>query len=61
MHLTAPNKPINAKWLIEEIQSIGAAIQYILLWVNDLGLDVDWMCAPLFCPGVVCVRCGCSQ
>ena len=36
------------------IQSIGAAIQNILLMAYDLGLDAGWMCAPLFCPEVVC-------
>ncbi len=35
------------------IQSIGAAIQNMLLIVYDLGLDAGWMCAPLFCPEVV--------
>ena len=36
------------------IQSIGAAIQNMLLMAYDLGLDGSWMCAPLFCPDVVC-------
>ena len=36
------------------IQSLGAAIQNILLMAYDLGLDTGWMCAPLFCPEVVC-------
>jgi coenzyme F420-0:L-glutamate ligase/coenzyme F420-1:gamma-L-glutamate ligase len=36
------------------IQSIGAAIQNMLLTAYDLGLDSGWMCAPLFCPEVVC-------
>ena len=36
------------------IQSIGAAIQNMLLMAYDLGLDGGWMCAPLFCPDVVC-------
>ncbi|GAC1568829.1 MAG: nitroreductase family protein [Ktedonobacteraceae bacterium] len=35
------------------IQSIGAAIQNMLLVAYDLGLDAGWMCAPLFCPEVV--------
>lgn len=35
------------------IQSIGAAIQNLLLSVHAAGLDAGWMCAPLFCPGVV--------
>ena len=36
------------------IQSIGAAIQNMLLMTYDLGLDAGWMCAPLFCPDIVC-------
>ena len=36
------------------IQSIGAGIQNMLLMAYDLGLDAGWMCAPLFCPEVVC-------
>ena len=35
------------------IQSLGAAIQNILLSAYSLGLDTGWMCAPLFCPEVV--------
>lgn len=36
------------------IQSLGAAIQNMLLMAYELGLDGGWMCAPLFCPQVVC-------
>ena len=36
------------------IQSLGAAVQNMLLMAYDLGLDGGWMCAPLFCPEVVC-------
>ena len=36
------------------IQSLGAAIQNMLLMAYDLGLDTCWMCAPLFCPEVAC-------
>ncbi len=36
------------------VQSIGAAMQNMLLMAYDLGLDGGWMCAPLFCPEVVC-------
>jgi coenzyme F420-0:L-glutamate ligase / coenzyme F420-1:gamma-L-glutamate ligase len=36
------------------IQSLGAAIQNMLLMAYDLGLDTGWMCAPLFCPDIVC-------
>lgn len=35
------------------IQSLGAAIQNILLAAYSLGLDTGWMCAPLFCPDTV--------
>lgn len=35
------------------IQSIGAAIQNLLLAIYAAGLDGGWMCAPLFCPDVV--------
>jgi coenzyme F420-0:L-glutamate ligase / coenzyme F420-1:gamma-L-glutamate ligase len=35
------------------VQSIGAAIQNLLLMAYALGLDAGWMCAPLFCPDVV--------
>jgi F420 biosynthesis protein FbiB-like protein len=36
------------------IQSLGAAVQNMLLMAYDLGLDTCWMCAPLFCPEIVC-------
>ncbi len=36
------------------IQSLGAAVQNMLLTAYELGLDGGWMCAPLFCPEVVC-------
>ncbi|MGH3090486.1 MAG: TIGR03668 family PPOX class F420-dependent oxidoreductase [Rubrobacteraceae bacterium] len=32
------------------IQSLGAAVQNMLLAAYGLGLDTSWMCAPLFCP-----------
>jgi len=35
------------------IQSLGAAIQNLLLSVYAAGLDAGWMCAPLFCPEIV--------
>ncbi|MGA7732156.1 MAG: TIGR03668 family PPOX class F420-dependent oxidoreductase [Chloroflexia bacterium] len=35
------------------VQSLGAAIQNLLLSAYSLGLDTGWMCAPLFCPEVV--------
>lgn len=39
---------------IMAIQSLGAAVQNMLLMAYDLGLDAGWMCAPLFCPEIVC-------
>ena len=36
------------------VQSLGAAVQNMLLSAYSLGLDTGWMCAPLFCPDVVC-------
>ena len=35
------------------IQSLGCAVQNMLLMAYHLGLDGGWMCAPLFCPEVV--------
>jgi len=35
------------------VQSVGAAIQNLLLSLHLRGLGAAWMCAPLFCPGVV--------
>ncbi|MBA3337228.1 MAG: TIGR03668 family PPOX class F420-dependent oxidoreductase [Chloroflexia bacterium] len=35
------------------IQSLGAAIQNMLLTAYASGLDTGWMCAPLFCPEIV--------
>lgn len=35
------------------IQSLGCAIQNMLLAAYARGLDSGWMCAPLFCPDVV--------
>lgn len=35
------------------IQSLGAAIQNILLMAESLGLACGWLSAPLFCPAVV--------
>jgi coenzyme F420-0:L-glutamate ligase/coenzyme F420-1:gamma-L-glutamate ligase len=35
------------------VQSIGAAIQNLLLSLYASGVDGGWMCAPLFCPEVV--------
>jgi len=49
-----PDERRQADETIMAIQSIGAAIQNMLLMAFDLGLDTGWMCAPLFCPEVVC-------
>lgn len=32
------------------VQSLGCAVQNMLLAAYALGLDTGWMCAPLFCP-----------
>ena len=38
---------------IMAIQSLGAAVQNLLLSLYAGGVDGGWMCAPLFCPEVV--------
>ncbi len=40
------------------IQSLGAAIQNLLLKAYELGIDAGWMCAPLFCPELVASTLG---
>lgn len=35
------------------VQSLGAAIQNLLLSLYAAGVDGGWMCAPLFCPEIV--------
>lgn len=35
------------------VQSLGCAVQNMLLVAYSLGLDTGWMCAPLFCPHTV--------
>jgi coenzyme F420-0:L-glutamate ligase/coenzyme F420-1:gamma-L-glutamate ligase len=49
-----PDEKRQADETIMAIQSIGAAIQNMLVMAFELGLDTGWMCAPLFCPEVVC-------
>ncbi|HJT59262.1 MAG TPA: nitroreductase family protein [Ktedonobacteraceae bacterium] len=49
-----PDEKRQADETIMAIQSLGAAIQNMLLMAYELGLDSGWMCAPLFCPEVVC-------
>jgi F420 biosynthesis protein FbiB-like protein len=46
------HKRQHAEYLMA-VQSIGCAIQNILLRAVDLGYDAGWMCAPLFCPDIV--------
>lgn len=35
-------------------QSLGAAIQNVLLAAHERGLATGWICAPLFCPEIAC-------
>ena len=42
------------------IQSLGAAVQNLLLSVFAAGYSAGWMCAPLFCPDVVRASLGLS-
>ena len=39
--------------MIMAIQSLGAAIQNMLLTAYHEGWDMGWMCAPLFCQSIV--------
>ena len=39
---------------IMAIHSLGAAVENLMLAAWSLGLDSGWMCAPLFCPEIVC-------
>jgi F420 biosynthesis protein FbiB-like protein len=48
-----PDGDRNAAETTMAIQSLGCAIQNMLLMAYSLGLDGGWMCAPLFCPEVV--------
>jgi coenzyme F420-0:L-glutamate ligase / coenzyme F420-1:gamma-L-glutamate ligase len=48
-----PDADRNAAEATMAIQSLGCAIQNMLLMAYSLGLDGGWMCAPLFCPEVV--------
>ena len=48
-----PDEDRNAAEVTMAIQSIGAAIQNLLLSVYADGYDAGWMCAPLFCPDIV--------
>ena len=48
-----PDVDRNAAEATMAIQSLGCAVQNMLLTAYSLGLDGGWMCAPLFCPEVV--------
>jgi F420 biosynthesis protein FbiB-like protein len=48
-----PDADRNAAEATMAIQSLGCAVQNMLLTAYSLGLDGGWMCAPLFCPEVV--------
>ncbi|MBK9942731.1 MAG: nitroreductase family protein [Kouleothrix sp.] len=48
-----PDADRNAAEATMAIQSLGCAVQNMLLAAYALGLDGGWMCAPLFCPEVV--------
>jgi F420 biosynthesis protein FbiB-like protein len=48
-----PDAERSAAEEIMAVQSLGCAIQNMLLSAYALGLDAGWMCAPLFCPDVV--------
>jgi F420 biosynthesis protein FbiB-like protein len=39
---------------IMAIQSLGAAVENLMLAAWSVGLESGWMCAPLFCPEIVC-------
>lgn len=48
-----PDSERNTAEELMAIQSLGCAIQNMLLTAYDHGLACGWMCAPLFCPDVV--------
>src|SRR5437764_2380274 len=47
-----PDQKRQADEITMAVQSLGAAVQNMLLIAYDLGLDTCWMCAPLFCPEI---------
>lgn len=53
-----PDADRNAAEATMAIQSLGCAVQNMLLMAYSLGLDCGWMCAPLFCPPVVVAALG---
>ena len=48
-----PDPERNAAEETMAVQSLGCAVQNMLLMAYHQGLDGGWMCAPLFCPAVV--------
>ena len=48
-----PDEARNAAEATMAIQSLGCAVQNMLLTAYAMGLDSGWMCAPLFCPEIV--------
>lgn len=48
-----PDPDRNAAEATMAVQSLGCAVQNMLLMAYHLGLDGGWMCAPLFCPQTV--------
>lgn len=53
-----PDADRNVAEITMAVQSLGCAIQNMLLTAYSLGLDAGWMCAPLFCPEVVVAALG---
>jgi len=51
---TYPDEKRSHNEYIMAVQSTAMAAQNILLTAHDNGLGACWMCAPLFCPDVVC-------
>jgi F420 biosynthesis protein FbiB-like protein len=51
---TYPDRERQAAERTMAIQSLGCAVQNMLLMAYSLELDTGWMCAPLFCPDAVC-------
>ncbi len=50
---TYPDQERQAAETTMAVQSLGCAIQNMLLTAYSLGLDTGWMCAPLFCGDTV--------
>ncbi len=50
---TYPDAERQAAETTMAVQSLGCAVQNMLLAAYAQGLDTGWMCAPLFCPAAV--------